>query len=604
MNHPYKKVTMSEEEFVEEEELVPMNAFQQYKHTVKLAKTTSRTKNKDWYRDPLELELQVHCYIATDKTADCYLHIKSQRYYEELGQLHLDQLDSDEAVEAWVRQILSLPQVAGIKPKSLGIVCYIADEISLAGLGPEHRDVSLIDELRERMEVDPKEVLEDKTVSEETHSWKLFPYPGAKEGSEYATAVAVSKKWHPLLQRMREYGDTINFPIRTKGLSAPLCAIASLPWCAAPSDKGVVAIFTYAKFTLLTLFNASSDLMIMRHIPHAQGASLPRNLGPTVFSAATAYELENPEVYVFPLLGQSVEGVIISLQTVMKESDIMLVETSDILTSLGITTPIPLEMLTATQQMDPSTFPLAGNHTFSEFREKNWVLQDFLAPDFLEANNTPDEQSMKLLKLSRILKMVAALVFIGVTVNAGLKVWSEIMSDEWQFKSQKQKAQTMMLQKKIKDYKRWSTLLSDRSKGWVVMEFISRFTPADGSVKLEGVEYSIKPTELGGKKKKKTGLEKEWRIQGLANDKGLEYLEAFNTRDVKKMRQLFAEVARETKNPFYDPSVKGRDISVQFTRKRVAGRNNRERGALPYQFNMTIRQTFSAKDPITLNSVK
>jgi hypothetical protein len=339
--------------------------------------------------------------------------------------------------------------------------------------------------------------------------------------------------------------------------------------------------------------------MMIRHIPHAPGARLPRNLGPSVFSFATAYGLEHPEIYVFPLAGEPMDGVIVSLQTALKGAQIMLVETADILQSRGIGVPIPLEMLTVTQELDASVYPLAGNTTFTDFKERGWPFQDFLSAGEIELSRIPDASAMKVLKISRWIKALAALLFIGVLSSSGYKVWQEVMSETWQYHPQNQQAKTAALNKKLKEYKTWDNLLLDRSKAWQAMELVSQMVPSDGSIVLKGVEYSIKKGESG--KKKKAGFEKIWEIQGSCDDKGIQQFEDYNLRDGKKIAALFTKVAALTGNQAYLPDVKGRDLVVKFSRatnRSGRGRSNVKR--LPYQFSLTIVQSFSPDDIISI----
>ena len=192
------------------EEIHPseMNLFQQYVRTVNLVKTTSRMKNPAWYQGALDLEVQVHCYLKNEGDVECFLHLKSQGVYEKIEGLTQRQLQMTDELEGFVDRVLHSDGV--VKPKSLGVIFYLADELSMAGLGPEYQNPADMDELREMMIETPTEVLDDKTVSSETHAWRLFPYPGAPAGNEFATAVAVSRKHDDTLRTLREIGCSRN----------------------------------------------------------------------------------------------------------------------------------------------------------------------------------------------------------------------------------------------------------------------------------------------------------------------------------------------------------------------------------------------------------
>lgn len=587
----------------EEVEMPQLNIFQQYRHTVKLDRTTTRTTNKDWYREALDLEVQLHCYLSSEHVADCYLYIKSRQYYEEIGQLDLELLDQEESLQLWLQEMLKLNEVVSAKAKSLGVVFYLADDFSMAGLGPEYNDPDDLKGLRAQMANDPKEVLEDKSISAETHSWRLFPYAGAKPGAEFATAIATPRKWDDLLRSLRNIGDQTNFPIRTCSLSAPLCAIASLPWCASPCPQGTVGIFAYAKFTLLTCYNSESDLMMLRHIPHAQGSRVPRNLGPSVFATATACELENPEVYVFPMAEEGMERVVVSLQTAVKGSEIMLVESRDILNSRGVTADIPLEMMTTTHELDPQVYPLASNTTFSSFREDGWPLQDFLSPSMAELSSIPDAGAMRLLRISRWMKMLGALFFISVLSYSGWGIWQHVMSDVWQYQPENTmatQAKAIALNTKLNDYKRWDNLLQDRSKAWVTLELLNRLIPEDESIVLTKVKHTYQRD--AAQKNKKTGFTKVWTVRGVADGKGIHYLEDFDTRDGRKIKKLFEAVADSTGNDAYRPSIHERDIGIKLSRSNNKKRTPAGEKARPYAFTLTITQNFAPGDPVNVLS--
>jgi len=600
---------MSKEADIEESELAQgaqLNLYQQYRRTTKLDKTTSRMKNKDWYRDALDLDVQLHCYVSNESEVGCYLHIKSQQHYEEIGQLNLQQLHKYEDQEVFIQEILARDSVVAAKPKSLGVIFYLADEISFAGLGPEYQDPDELLNLSEQLLDDPRAVLEDKTVSTETHAWRLFPYSGASDrGGEFATAVAVPRKLEPILANFRKVGNSTNFPIRTSALSAPLCAVASLPWCASVSPQGTVAIFNYSKFTLLAFFNNRCDLVMLRHVAHAQGASVPRNLGPIVFSAATSYELENPEVYILPMIGGDMQGVILSLQTSMKESAVMLVDSADILQSRGVTVPIPLEMMTTTHDLDPAIYPLAGNTTFKDFKQAGWTVQNFLTPSQEEQQSYPSAAAMLLLKISRLSKVAVALILAGILAYAGMDVAKKITSESWHFKKENSQAQLAGLQKKVSEYQRWDVLLTGRSKGWVSMELLSEFVPEDGSMVLTSANYkSAKPSD----KKVKHGIVKTWTISGKTTEKRYQELDAsYNTRDPKAMKELFRKVAESTGDTSYSPDVDGRKLSVLFSRKSAASGSSRSGGAsegFPISFTLSVTLRYSKNDTVALTGIK
>lgn len=590
----------------EESEPLELNLYQQYRHAVKVDRSSSRMNNRDWYRKASSLNVQLHCYMMDEGEMDCYLHIQSQSYFAQIGRLSLQDLSEEAQVGQFVQEMLQLEAVKSAKAESLGIVFYMANEVSMAGLGPEHSDPDELMYLARLVGENPKEVLEDKTVSQEAYAWRMFPYAGGHQGGEFATVVAVPRTLDPLLRALRQVGNDSNFPIVTCAFSAPLCAVASLPWCVAANPQGTIAIFTYSHFTLLSFFNDQCELMMLRHIAHAPGAKTPRNLGPSVFSSATAFELESPEIYIFPMAGENVDAVVLSLQTAMKQSSIMLVDSRDILRSRGIELDIPLEMMTVCHDFDAAIYPLAGNDTFSGFKDGAWPFQDFLSPSHEELQSIPDAAAMTHLKWSRIAKLVASLLLVAVMVHVGLAVIKQLSSSVASSKAPTGKTKLLAdLQKKLEQRKQWDERLRDRSKGWVNMELMSMFSPADESIQLTNVSYNCNTTALQ-KKAKTLGLVKNWTISGYSNEKGLLWLEDFNTTDAKKIRTLFQELADKTGNQAFEPDEDTRYMSVNLTHKLKGGGGRRAssekniRPGMTHSFTLKVTQNFSSEDVLSL----
>jgi hypothetical protein len=586
------------------EEIHPseLNIFQQYCRTVKLAKTTSRMKNRAWYQDALELDVQIHCYLKDGGAAECFLYVKSQNSCEKIESLSSRQLEQREELEKFINQTLELE--AASKANSVGVILYLADELSIASLGPEHQNPIELNHLREMMVENPKEVLDDKTVSVETHSWRLFPYAGAAAGNEFATAVAVSRRRSDTLRVFREIGCDKNLPIKTCALSAPLCAIASLPLFAAAKESGSIAVFNYERFTLLAFFNSHCNLMMLRFMPHANGARIPTNLGPAVMATATAFELENPEISVLSMVDHDVDILIVSLQSTMMGSDIVLVDNEEILKNKSLPLDLPIEMMVATEDLDGEVYPLADNATFTAFREESWHLQDFLAPDQDEVDMFPGQDDMKLLKISKLAKVAAVILLTGLIAYSGFSVASQTRSEAWNYKAEKNQATAITLRTELKRYEHWNNLLKDRSKAWVSMEFVARLTPADGSVILKDVKHRV--SQKREKKGNTIGFTKEWLISGFCNDKGLEYLESLSTRD--GVKTLFRDVALATGNAAYMPDVSQRDVTVSLRQRPNLSYNTvsakKQGDMFRRSFTMTISQNFSGQDDMSIVGIK
>jgi len=579
-----------------------LNSLQLYNRTVNMARKTSRLKNQDWYRNALELDLQVHMYLSDESGVNCFLYVKSKNHYQKIDNLNQSQVEKYSELEKYIDYALDLDEAKGAK--SLGFVLYLADELSIAGLGPEHQNPAELSELRDMMVENPTEILEDKTVSSETHSWRLFPYPGATEGSEFATAVAVSRKSSNMLKMLREIGCEKNIPIRTTALSAPLNAIAALPWFVSANENGTIVVLNYRKFTLLGMMNRSCDLTMLRYMPHPNGGNAPSNLGAAALASASAFELESPEINVFAMEGQNVDSLIVSLQNGLMSSDIVIVDTVETFKSKSLPENLPVEMVATTQELDAEIYPLSGNTTFCTLKEEKWHLQDFLEAEQEEVDMFPGAKDMKLLKLGRQVKKIAAILLLVSIAYGGFSSWRKLASDEWSYKEENTQATASALVAKIKHYEHWDNLLQDRSKAWVCMELIQKLVPSDGSVILKDVTHRVGQKSERGIAK--YGLNKEWFINGYTNEQGIKLLESYGTRE--GVKKIFLEVAVATGNEAYLTDVGSRDITVSFKQQSNPTYNTLTPtgpgDTMPYAFKLQITQSFGASDGLAIAGVK
>ena len=523
--------------------------------------------------------------------------------YKAIGKLSAHQFEKHEELEKFVNEILSLEQAKGAK--ALAVVIHIIDEMSLATLSPDYQNREELLELRDLMSDSPKEALGDKTVSIETHAWKLFPYPGAADGNEFATAVAVSRKHEKVLKSFREIGEGVNLPIRTAALCAPLCALASQPLFSAVKDTGVITVVLYKKFTLLGFYNKSFELMLMRYMPHSNGANAPANIGPAVMATCTALELESPLIQLLPMCRQDVDQAIAALQSSMMGSEIVLVDSTEIMKGNNIPEDVPLEMLVSTQHFDVEHYALAGNETFGSYQTEKWHSQDFLSASREELEMYPGEQDMKFLKIGNGLKVLAAILLVSFIAYTGYNTWSKTKDPAWGYKTGKTSATVGALTKQMQEYEQWESLLKHRSKAWVSMELISRMAPNDGSVIFNNVAHKV-TLQAGKKNAKKLGLKKVWSITGYMNEKGLNYLSNLSTRE--GVAELFQEVAVATGNSAYRTDTGKRDLTISLKQQTNSNAGNvgpKTPGTtLKYSFNLVITQTFESDDEMAIAVVK
>lgn len=575
-----------------------LNPYQQYRRSVKVAKSTSRMKCLAWYQDALDLDVQIHCYLKDDSGVDCYLHVKSGDVFEKLGAINAAQLEQRDFLEQFIDD--ALDHEACRRADSLGVIFYLADDFSLAGLGPEFKNPIELPNLRQKMCDAPKEVLDDKTISTDTHAWRLFPYAGAAAGTEFATAVAVSQHRSETLKMLREIGNDKNFPIRTCGLSAPLCAIGLVPLFATANQEGSVCLFNYHTFTLMAFFNGHGDLMVLRNMPHPNGATLPANIGPAIQATATAFEMEKPDIRVLSMVGNDIQSLPLMLQQSIPGSHGYVINAHELLENHALSTDIPLECIAVTREIDPELYPLAANETFTSLREDCWHVQDFFSPHQEELDMYPDRSDMKILRFGRRIRKIAALVIACVLVYGTFNVFTKVNSDVWNHQPIDHVAESKKLTGEIARFEHWNNLLMDRSKGWVCLELVSLITPADGSVSLRSVKHNVTLRKDGNSGK--SGFSKKWVIIGYANELGIEHLEKDCTSD--GISKLFLKVAQSTENAAYLPELGQRDITVSLAPRFNPSYNNysRENAGSEFtrMFTLTITQNITADDVMAL----
>ncbi len=563
-----------------------MNVLSYYRRAVNLGRSTSRLSNMDWYESAGDLDIQLHLYLDKSEEVRAYLFYKREDRYVSYSILEKSELKNPESISQIVEDIRNKPEHKKIK--SLGIVLMIADELGFASLGPEHEEAEEFDELRELIMFQPSEVLNDKTVSVDTHSWRLFPYYGAVAGSETATTVVLTRKYHEVMELFRNTGNDINFPVITAALSAPLCAVAALPYFANSREEGSIIIYNYQQSTLLAFFNSDGELMLLRNMQHPYGKEFPTSIGSAMTTTANAFELENPEINILPLCDNNVDGLISIVQDTMPQSDIMLIDQKEILKLNGLDPDIPLETMVATQPLEKLESSLLNSQTFQAFINGKWHLQEFILPLKEEVSQYPDLSEMKLLKASKLLKTVTGLLLIVTLIISGFGIWKRVLSDEWRHESKNLGALMAGYQKQIREHKYITSILKDRSKAWVGMEFVARLMPETDLAEISNIDYSV---ELGEEKANKKSISRLWAITGYTTEDGLVYLESLSKPE--NVERAFLETADISENEAYLTNVKTRS----FTSEVLTSPNTRpNKSKYPLTFTLKVVQNYASGD--------
>lgn len=567
-----------------------LSTWQCFLQARRINQNTSRSKNSDWYANPRELDAQLHLFLEGDAIVRASHRAVSGGNVTwtnvEPPKLGAEEADTQDYFSAYFETHLKK------KHRSLGVILHLADEFAISELAQFTEPPEDYREIQERLEFEPREVLEDHTVSVEDLSFRFMPYRGQDNVPFAGVAITVSRKHHELLRQFRVCGEQANFPIRTSAASAPLLALASLPLLIeAKPEKPFCVLFAYQDFSVVAFFNENSELALLRSIRHHSGG-IPDNAHVIVQTMAVSLELADPSVFLL-CLSQRASEMHGSLEGA---SRLNWQDVSDLRDDL------PLEFqIAGLESASENENSLATTRTFADFAENGWPSQDFLPAGPEEEQLHPGAVDMKILGFGKLGVRAAAALLILFLGFLGVRAFQILRDPAWHNQtSSRADAGNALLQNDITRFKQWDAFLQDRSKAWVTMELISRTFPDPSSVVITEVNHTAKPEAV--RDLATISLVKDWKIHGFANDDSLEQLTALNTRD--GISSAFKKVHRVTGNGSVDPDPSTRNLVVNL----LASENKRynpEKGPgpiyqFPFTFTLTISQRISSDDPLAI----
>lgn len=575
-----------------------LNPLQQFRQACAILSNTSRASNPAWYQDALELNLQLHIRPDGPGMATHYFDRKENRWTAGPA-LSMESVEEPEKLASVIAEILRTTRSKNAS--SLGVILHIADEFATSELKPDFDNPATISELRDAAVNDPASILDDSSTLASQASWRVLPYPAAG-GESIGTAVTLSRQHSPLLSALREAGEKENFPIITQALSAPLVAIMGLKHTVVPSaDKPFVAILQYPWFTVLAFFNEHADLRLIRTLQH-RGVRRATNLRNALTTTNASLELLDPDLFLVPL-GESVDTSLeSSLRTGFPGSRVEVLQTP---TPEGIPSWCPEPCIS--NNPATSSDSSVSSHTFTILRDEKWAVQDFLPTPREIVEIYPSRSEMRLLRVLRLSRVAVFSITMLFLAYFTLTTLDLVRRREWAFdpaSAQAVNARLTKLTSESKKVEQWSNLLQDRSKAWVAMESLSRLFPENRGMLVKTYTHSAKPDNTPGQAK--TGFVKEWKITGHARDEALDYLNTLNTRE--GISSHFAEIARVTANPAFNPNTGNRSITVNVrTQENSAFKptppeetNITDETSYPFTFDLTITQRFEATDPLAI----
>ncbi|MFC4995456.1 hypothetical protein [Rubritalea tangerina] len=625
-----------------------------------ILKTTSRANNPNWYTDALGINIQLHIFVGSDTGAISYIRNMESGAWAK-GPNISPEMEEDPSLLKPVLDGIVKEYLEDTSKPGLGVILYVADEFATAELGPEHQNPAEIEELRHLIKENPSSILEDRSISNQSHSWRLFPYPGAASDQPFATAIAFTRRHEQLMQEFRDYGNLKDLPVRTRAISAPLCAISALPWLLEQKpENGFVATYHYPRFTVLSFFNVHGDLILIRTLQHHGNIPFSPQTASAILTTSASLELENPHIFIIPMAGAAPMGMSDSLASMLPNSQVItLSPTSSALhiptapsaasnqNDLGVTRPwkwsdltaqtaveseptqaaapeaetaipgvtrpwklqdmeavamlaqVRLEVVSTTNPPSASNSILAESHTFKTLVEEMWPIQDFLPPSEAETNQYPDQLEMKLLKWSKYIKIAAAAIVVGIGCKISINLVSAMNDPAWGYQASNPEFTIMQLKAKDNEYKRIDNLLSDRSRAWSNFELLSRLFPVEQNTKVDDFEYSVSVNGSNATNNR-IPLVREWTISGSTDFKGREYLNELGSSD--GIKKAFNDVYLGTFDESFNVAEDKRPPRANIKTKMAS--SARRRGSaeevLPFTFTMTITQRLDDKDPLTL----
>lgn len=584
-----------------------LNPLQRFRQARAILRGTSRAVNPAWYLNALDLDLQLHLRVDGVRVDSWLFDRRTNAWSAGPALDEACALDMS-LVPAFAEQVLAVAKKAGAP--AIGLVLHVADEFATSELKPELDNPGALTELRAQIEIDPKAVLDDASVTAADHSWRLIPYPAA--GSEaIATTICVSRRWAAFLDELRRFGEEKNFPIVTRGVSAPLMSLLALPDVKADEvNRPVIAIVPYPRFTLLAFFNEHGDLRLLRTLQH-RGQRRPSNLRHATSTTAAALELADPEIYLFHIGEGADPQLAADVQIVFPATSIHEVDWQGTRFFEPAMAAFFPELLVAAHLAKAAETPLAATHTFSVFRSEGWASQDFLPIPKESGELYPSRGEMKLLRSAKFalagFAAVAALALCWVLTG----MVSMIRQPEWAFNtenSQVGKQRLTMVTAERTRIEHWDNLLEDRSKAWAAMELLSTLFPPKSGFLTKTFAHTVRTDATPAQQK--NGFIKEWKITGLAREEAMERLAVLNTRD--GISGIFNEVASITGNEAYRTDIGSRSLVVNVRTLENANfkptppeeAQELDEATYPFSFDLTITQRFESSDPMAVKASK
>jgi hypothetical protein len=578
----------------------------------------------NWFQSPEKLECQWHIWFDGGRDIHSATFSFKDGQWRNGPALTLAALTTAENVEQLFAALITTSSF-GFKPKALGIILHVGDELGLAKLDEASsalcsgEDVQLV---RYNLIEQPVEALDDKKISEELASWRLLPFPGSKAGHTRCTAISLTRTRETFLKKLITAGEAARIPVRVAVTSAPLEALAAIPLLTPQIADGCLLVLPYLKFTAVFLISEQGELVSMRSLVHRTDSPLPIGLRDILWNMAVRAEMGGlnnvPKVLVVSQ-NEAIKQLILRELGQTSNRDHELDVSALDLSEQPATSKVPgrhLEFLlyesNLTDRLKATCAALAKTETFSNLW--NWAAkQSFFNTAKLDAQY-PSLSDFRLMRLSKWAFRMMGLTLLMVLGYGAHTLFQAMNHPSWKLTTEeidKAKETHARLLLETQQIAQTKFLMLPRSRGWVNLEFLYHLFPEDSGVRLEKYSYllesdkTVKPA-VKGDSAANIALLRTWSFKGLVKSKGMEVLSNLNSQ--RGLTAFFEKVAKMTGDKSYEPDST-RLLTVTLTQSRNPRYDSQATASdavrdpvlsFPFAFEATITQKISDKDTFAL----
>jgi hypothetical protein len=591
-----------------------------HRQASRIASKGSRGSDRNWYRQPHELEWQWHVFFDGGRDLVSATHHRPSGQWKPGPEIALVNLTTGEGAADFLEALRSEDYFPK-PPRALGIFLHVGDEFALSALrdgllGADSPD-SAFDLLHFSLVDDPAEVLMERDASADATSWRLLPLRGAQGTQVRALAVALSRSREALLTNFISQAEALKMPVRVAVQCAALEALASLP-IASPHclDGGCLVLLPYLKFTAAFAINASGNLVSCRSLIH-RSAPLPAGLGDIAVGMSLAAELagpgQPPRVVVAGTKAQ-IQPLLEDLRvfsTRREALELRAIETEQC-SALEHLPGRRLEWLT--QDRNPEELrqvageAMAQSRSFGELWESLMQRGNFFNSAGID-QIYPSQRDLRLLQLGNLLTALLLACLLSLAGYGFYTYYTASSQPFWKLnaaQTQKLDGQLKTLQKEKKEVEQMRLAFQPRNHGWSTLEMLLRLFPEGSGIRLESVNCGSNTVRPNSKGSGKLGYTRSWQIRGLAMQESLDLLSRLNSS--RELGQQFNAMSKIMEEPSFAADA-GRQLSVNL----VLGKNPKHRESAatddfqpnaaelyPYSFELQITQSLPDNDPLSL----